>query len=178
MEKGKGLVFWFTGRSNAGKTTLVTKICTVLEKDVRVQILDMDDLRPWLVSGVSFSKNMRRKFFVRIIEIAKILSNQNVTVLVVAVKRYHEFRNLARKSLGDRYHEIYVKCSLETCIKRYPKNFSMKKSLKQIQSHIKIFDFFEEPLSPDFVIDTEHQSVNESLKEIHKFVDSLILKRY
>ena len=176
-DKDKGLVFWFTGRSNAGKTTLVTKICTVLEKDVRVQILDMDDLRPWLVSGVSFSKNMRRKFFVRIIEIAKILSNQNVTVLVVAVKRYHEFRNLARKSLGDRYHEIYVKCSLETCIKRYPKNSLMKKSWKKIQSHIKIFDNFEEPLSPDFVIDTEHQSVNESLKEIHKFIDSLILKR-
>jgi len=176
-DKDNGLVLWFTGRSNAGKTTLVTKICPVLQKDIRVQILDMDDLRPWLVSGVSYSKNVRRKFFTRIIEIAKILSNQNVTVLVTTVKRYNEFRNITRKSLGDRYYEIYVKCSLETCIKRYPKNSTMKKSWKKIQSHIKIFDNFEEPLSPDLVIDTEHQSVNESLKEIHKFVDSLILKR-
>ena len=176
-DKDKGLVLWFIGRSNAGKTTLVTKICPVLQKDIRVQILDMDDLRPWLVSGVSYSKNIRRKFFTRIIEIAKILSNQNVTVLVIAVKRYNEFRNISHKSLGDRYHEIYVKCSLETCIKRYPKNSTMIKSWKNIQSHIKIFDNFEEPLSPDLVIDTEHQSVNESLKELHKFVDSLILKR-
>jgi adenylylsulfate kinase len=171
MEK-EGIVFWFTGRPGSGKSTLINSIKLELKKQHNLEILDGDELREWLSPEAGFSKEGRERHIRRVIRISEILSRNGIVVLVSLVSPYRKIREEARNFLGDSFNEIFVKCSLETCMKRDPKGHYAKAIKGEIKDMTGIQDSYEEPLNPELVLDTENNSIEESLKPLLKFIKS------
>src|SRR5437660_1027205 len=158
MEK-KGIVFWFTGRPGSGKTSLINSILPDLKRQHKVEVLDGDELREWLSPEAGFSKEGRERHIRRVIRISDILSRNGVTVIVSLVSPYIKIREEARNFLGASFREIFVKCSLETCIKRDPKGHYAKAVKGEIKNMTGIQDSYEEPLNAELVLDTENKSI-------------------
>lgn len=171
MEK-KGLVFWFTGRPGSGKTALVKAIAPILQKQCKVEILDGDELRQWLSPEAGFSKEGRERHITRVIRISEMLSRNGITALVSLVSPYRKIREEARNFIGDSFREIFVKCSLETCMKRDPKGHYAKALKGEIKDMTGIQDSYEEPLNAELVIDTEKHSMEESVRILIDFIKS------
>jgi len=66
----KGLVFWFTGRTSSGKTTIINAISPMLKQKWKVEILDGDELRSWLSPKEGFTKEGREQHIRKVIRIA------------------------------------------------------------------------------------------------------------
>jgi len=166
----KGLVFWFTGRPGSGKSTIINSIFSTLQQNGPVEILDGDELRIWLSPEAGFSKEGRERHITRVIRISDMLSRNGILVLVSLVSPYRKIREEARKFIGDNFKEIFVKCSIETCVKRDPKGHYSKAIKGEIKDMTGIQDVYEEPLSADLVIDTEKLSLEESKKLVLDFI--------
>jgi adenylylsulfate kinase len=169
MEK-KGIVFWFTGRPGSGKTTIINTIIENIKKQQKVEILDGDELREWLSPEAGFSMEGRERHIRRVIRISEILSRNGVVVLVSLVSPYRKIREEARNFLGASFKEIFVKCSLETCMKRDPKGHYAKAIKGEIKNMTGIQDSYEEPINPELVLDTENKSVEESVQILMNFI--------
>ena len=164
----KGFVVWLTGLPASGKTTVGRKLAEILRsKGYKVEVLDGDEVRKGLSSDLGFTKEDREKHLKRVIWVSKLLKKHGIIVVDCFVSPYRYIRDYARKEIGD-FVEVYVKCSLETCIKRDPKGLYKKALAGEIKHFTGIDDPYEEPLSPDVVVDTEKQSVEENAKAILK----------
>lgn len=169
MQK-RGLVLWFTGRPGSGKSTIINSIISTLLQNGQVEVLDGDELRTWLSPEAGFSKEGRERHIIRVIRISEMLSRNGILVLVSLVSPYRKIREEARQFIGDNFKEIFVKCSIETCVKRDPKGHYSKALKGEIKDMTGIQDVYEEPLSADLVIDTEKLSVEDSKKLVLDFI--------
>lgn len=174
--KERGIVFWFTGRPGSGKSSLVNMIEPILKKQYKIQILDGDELRQWLSPEAGFSKEGRERHITRVIRISDMLSKHGIIVLVSLVSPYRQIRDEARKFIGDAFREIFIKCSLETCVKRDPKGHYAQAVKGEIKNMTGIQDVYEEPTNPDLLIDTEKETLDESSKRVLEFIKSELAK--
>lgn len=173
MNKKKGLVVWFTGLPCSGKTTLSRKTEKYFQdKNLPVQRLDGDLVRKTISSDLSFSKKDRDTNIKRISYVSQMLAQNGVNVVVAFVSPYQKMRDFAR-SLCDRgnFFEIYVKCSVEKCIKRDLKGMYAKALRGETKDFTGVQDPYEEPKNPDLVIETEKESEEESEKKIFDFLE-------
>jgi adenylylsulfate kinase len=166
---GKGFVVWLTGLSGSGKTTIARSLQSQLQElGLRVELLDGDEVRKQLSPDLGFTKNDREMHARRVVYLSRLLARNGIVTLVSLIAPYRSFRDYARKEIGD-YVEVYVKTSLETCIKRDPKGL-YKKALKgEITDMTGVQDPYEEPANPELVIETERLTVEESADHLlHK----------
>ena len=92
----KGFTLWFTGLSGSGKSTLATAVEEVLlERGLRVEILDGDEVRTNLSKGLGFSKEDRDTNIRRIGYVCNLLSRNGVAAVSAAISPYRERRRLA-----------------------------------------------------------------------------------
>lgn len=171
MER-EGIVFWLTGRPGSGKTSLINSVIQDLKKQHKVEILDGDELREWLSPEAGFSKEGRERHIRRVIRMSEILSRNGIVVLVSLVSPYRKIREEARNFLGNDFREIFVKCALETCMKRDPKGHYAKAIKGEIKDMTGIQDSYEEPLNAELVLDTENKSLEESARILLNFMKS------
>jgi adenylylsulfate kinase len=171
MEK-KAEVFWFTGRPGSGKTTLINAIIPILKKQKKVEVLDGDELREWLSPEAGFSKEGRERHIRRVIRISEMLSRNGIVTLVSLVSPYKMIRGEARNFIGNSFKEIYVHSSVETCVKRDPKGHYAKALKGEIKDMTGIQDSYEEPSNPELVVNTEKQTVEESVQSVLNFINS------
>lgn len=116
------LIFWLFGRSAAGKTTLSSLLCDeVRSRGIPVLALDGDQLRAGLSSDLGFSAEARTENHRRLAEIARLVSDQGTVVVVASMAPLKRHRDLANEILGARVRWVHVDASLETCIRRDPK---------------------------------------------------------
>jgi adenylyl-sulfate kinase len=168
----KGIVIWLTGLSGSGKSTLADglKNNLILNK-TPVCVLDGDNIRHGLNSDLGFSDKDRIENIRRVTEIALILRDAGITVIVALISPFRQMREFARTKVGrDRFFEIYVKATLETCISRDPKGLYKKALNKEIPDFTGISSEYEEPVSADFIIDTEKYNVKESCDRLTEFI--------
>ncbi len=182
-------VFWFTGRTCSGKTTLTKKLEKILEKDFSNQVIDGNEDVTKL-GGPEFRKKQHDAFIKKVVSLANDFSKQNELVLVAVVTPKQKHRNYARKMLGNKYHEIYLQCS-DRCLADRMKNRSPADRMKNRKVIIfrKIFRLvlrlyrfnslseihpisYETPLSPDLIINTEKETIDESINNIKNFIHS------
>ena len=105
--------------------------------------------------------------------LAKLLLKHKVPVGVSLVSPYRENRKSARKIINnDRFFEVYVKCSLEKCEQRDVKGMYKKARAGEIKNFTGIDDPYEPPPNPDLVIDTEKQTLEETVQTIKEFLKS------
>ncbi len=162
----KGFTLWFTGLSGAGKSTLAEALQPVLQqRGHNVEILDGDIVRTNLSKGLGFSKEDRDTNILRIGFVAHLLSRNGVAVITAAISPYRDIRDQNRTLIGD-FVEIYTKCSIEELTRRDVKGLYEKAIRGEIKNFTGISDPYEEPISPDVVVDTEKEGVEESLAKI------------
>jgi len=163
-------VVWFTGLSGAGKTTLADRTFEYLKKrGLPVEQLDGDKLRA-IFPNTGFTKTDRIQHIERAGYLASLLEKNNVIVISAFISPYQESRDSVRK-LCNRYIEVYVSASLETCEQRDPKNLYKKARAGEIKNFTGIDDPYEEPLNPDIIIKTDNQTEEESFQQIKKLID-------
>jgi adenylylsulfate kinase len=162
----RGFTVWFTGLSGAGKSTLSEALAPVLrDRGHKVEILDGDVVRTNLSKGLGFSKEDRDTNILRIGFVAHLLSRNGVAVITAAISPYRDIRDQNRHLIGD-FIEVYAKCSIEELTRRDVKGLYEKALRGEIQNFTGISDPYEEPVEPEVVVDTERETVEESLNKI------------
>lgn len=163
-------VLWMTGLPCSGKTTIVKKL---QESIPNLAMLDGDELREWL-SPKDFSKQGRDEHNKKVAHLAKLLLKHNVPVAVSLVSPYIENRENARKVInsGDKFAEVFVKCSLAKCEERDVKGMYKKARAGEIKGFTGIDDPYEAPPNPDLLVDAEHETLEESAQKIKEYLKS------
>jgi len=160
--KAHGFTLWFTGLSGAGKSTLAAAVSAELgRRGIPVEVLDGDEVRQNLSKGLGFSREDRDTNIRRIGYVAKLLTRNGVAVITAAISPYRAIRDEVREAVGT-FIEVYVKASLDECIRRDTKGLYARALAKEIPQFTGVSDPYEEPLSPELVIDTEREEVSES----------------
>lgn len=164
----KACVLWFTGLSGAGKSTLAHAVEEYLHRrGCRTFVLDGDNVRHGLSSNLGFSEADRKENIRRIGEAAKLMMEAGVIVMTAFISPYRADREAVRKLMphGD-FIEIYCKASLHTCEARDVKGLYKKARAGEIKNYTGIDSPYEEPQTPELVIDTERLDLDASVRMV------------
>ena len=162
----KAPVIWLTGIPASGKTTLGLELKNYYEqKGLPVDILDGDEIRKTLSKDLGLSPEDRKEHNRRVIFVAKLLAKNGVTTIVPLISPYRETREYARKELPN-FVEVWIKASVDECIKRDPKGLYKKALAGEITNLTGLQSPYEEPANPELVVDTEKHSVKDSVDMI------------
>ena len=165
-----GFAVWLTGLSGAGKSTISQRLAAELERHGRrVDVLDGDEIRKLLSKGLGYSREDRDANVARIAFVAALLVRHGAAVISGAISPYAQARSAARERIGN-FVEVYVRCSMQELIRRDVKGLYLRALSGELKHFTGISDPYEEPASPDVVVDTEIESVEESVAKILLFL--------
>jgi adenylylsulfate kinase len=170
----KSAVIWFTGLSGSGKSTLAHSVEEELYKlGCRTFVLDGDNVRHGLSSNLTFCDDDRKENIRRIGEAASLMMEAGVVVITAFISPFKKDRNLARQLVpkGD-FIEIFCKSSLETCESRDLKGLYKRARAGEIKNYTGIDSPYEEPNNPELVVNTESESLEESVDKVIDFLKS------
>ena len=170
----KSVVVWFTGLSGSGKSTLAHSVEEELyQLNCRTFVLDGDNVRHGLSSNLTFSNDDRKENIRRIGEAAKLMMESGVIAITAFISPFKKDRNLIRQLLsqGD-FIEIYCKASLEVCESRDVKGLYKRARAGEIKNYTGIDSPYEAPDNPELVIDTDSESLEESVTKVIDFLKS------
>jgi adenylylsulfate kinase len=162
----QGFTIWFTGLSGAGKSTLSHAIEQRLKHHGRnVEILDGDTVRTHLSHGLGFSREDRDTNIKRIAFVCSLLTRNGVACISAAISPYREARAWARQEIGH-FVEVYVKCPLHVCRQRDVKGLYRLVDEGKITHFTGVDDPYEAPEHPELVIETDKETIEESVQRI------------
>ncbi len=171
IKNKKGLVIWFTGLPCSGKTTLSKEIEKYFQdKNLSMQRLDGDVVRETISKDLGFSKEDRNKNIERMSYIAQMLSNNGVNTVSAFVSPYRSMRNFTRE-LCENFIEIYVECDVKECTRRDVKGMYAKANKGEIKDFTGVQDPFEAPDNPELTINTEKETVEDSVKKVINYLE-------
>jgi adenylylsulfate kinase len=164
----RGCTVWMTGLSGSGKSTLANALDAALwERGIRSYVLDGDNIRHGLNKDLGFSPEDRTENIRRIGEVARLFTDAGIINTTAFISPYRADRDQARSVQKDGdFVEVYVRASVEACEQRDTKGLYAKARAGQIKEFTGISAPYEEPERPEVVVDTETQSVEESLAVI------------
>ena len=168
----KSAILWFTGFSGAGKSSLSVAVEKELHKrGIRTYVLDGDNVRHGLNSNLGFSSEDRAENIRRIGEVSKLFVDAGVMTLTAFISPYREDRKMVREMVEDgEFLEIYVKCALEECEKRDPKGLYKKARNGEIKGFTGIDAPYEAPVNPELVVETDKETLRESVLAVLNFL--------
>ena len=171
--KHRGMAFWLTGLSGAGKSTIAHAAEELLfRKDYHVVVLDGDIIRSGLCNDLGFSMDERRENNRRIAELSKIFVRSGSICLCAFISPSAAFRRDARRIIGEEFfREIYVACSIEECERRDVKGFYTKARRGEIGNYTGISSGYEAPRSPECIINTEDASEQDCARRLANFIE-------
>jgi adenylyl-sulfate kinase len=168
-----GFTIWFTGLSGSGKSTLSEIIEQRLQDRGRnVEILDGDVVRTHLSKGLGFSKEDRDTNIKRIAFVCSLLTRNGVVCISAAIAPYRDARAWARQEIGN-FVEIYVDCPLEVCRQRDVKGLYKLVDEGKMKNFTGVDDPYEAPEHPDLVVETDKETVEESVTRILAKLEAL-----
>lgn len=169
----KGVTVWLTGLSGSGKSTVAVAAEQVLVSRGRLAyVLDGDNVRHGLNKNLGFSPEDRTENIRRIGEVAKLFTESGIIVFTSFISPYRADRDLVR-SIHDpgRFVEAYVAADVETCEARDVKGLYKKARAGEIPEFTGISAPYEAPERPELVLDTNRQSVEESVGQLVSFLE-------
>ncbi len=168
----KAVIFWFTGYSGSGKST----IARALEKRLfgegyQTMLLDGDYVRHGLCQDLGFTPTERKENIRRVGEVARLFFEQGSIVLCTFVSPYQADRDFIRSLVPqERFFEVFIDSDIETCKKRDPKGLYQKALQGQINDFTGISAPYERPLKPDITIPSDTITVAESVETLWRFI--------
>ena len=169
----KGFTLWFTGLSGSGKSTLAQECeLALLERGMKVEVLDGDVVRQNLSTGLGFSKEDRDTNIRRIGFVCNLLTRNEVVAIAAAISPYEEIREEVRQLIG-RFMMVYCDCPLEVLKERDPKGLYKKALAGEIKHFTGVDDPYEPPKKPEIVCQTDLESVEKSVENILKTLEIL-----
>jgi adenylylsulfate kinase len=168
--------FWFTGLSGSGKSTLARGLeIKLYQRGFVTKLLDGDNIRQGINSNLGFSETDRTENIRRVAEISKLFLNAGIITICCFISPTQKIRDLARKIIGpENFFEIYVECSVETAEKRDVKGLYGKARSGQIKDFTGINMHYEPPLNPDFILNTDTEDIDRSVRLLYRRIISLI----
>lgn len=162
----KGFTLWFTGLSGSGKSTIANEVEQILlERGMKVEILDGDVVRTNLSKGLGFSKEDRDTNIRRIGFVCNLLTRNDAVAIAAAISPYKSIRDELRKMIG-RFVEVYVECPLEVLTERDVKGLYKKALSGEIKNFTGVSDPYEAPENPEVVVNSCTETVEESVAKI------------
>ena len=168
LNEHRSVVLWFTGLSGSGKSTLAHALEEKLfQKRCRTFVLDGDNVRHGLNSNLDFSEAGRTENIRRISEVSKLMMESGLIVMTAFISPFNKDRCEARELISnDNFIEIYCKATLETCEARDVKGLYKRARKGEIKNYTGIDSPYEEPENPELVIDTDKETLDESVAKI------------
>ncbi len=161
-------VLWFTGLSGSGKSTVASQ----LEKTLHAMgkhtfVLDGDNVRHGLNKDLGFTDADRVENIRRVAEVAKLLTEAGLIVLVSFISPFRSERRMARELFEPgEFVEVFVDAPLEICESRDPKGLYKKARAGQLPNFSGITSPYEAPENAEIRIDTADQTPEQSVEQI------------
>ena len=162
-------IVWFTGLSGSGKSS----IANLLEKRLTAEgkhayILDGDNVRHGLNKDLGFTEAARVENIRRVAEVAKLMADAGLIVLVSFISPFEKERRLAREIAGDiDFTEVYVDTPLEVCEARDPKGLYKRARAGEIKNFTGIDSPFEPPTTAELVLHGAEQEPPVLADQLH-----------
>jgi adenylylsulfate kinase len=168
----KSVILWFTGLSGAGKSTLAHAVEKALfDKGCRTFVFDGDNVRHGLCADLGFSADNRQENIRRIGEMSKLFLEAGVIALTAFISPFQadrdRVRNLVKK---DEFIEIYCKANIKVCEQRDVKGLYAKARRGEIKDFTGISSPYEAPLSPELVLDTGSESLDDCVNKVVNYL--------
>ena len=174
LKNHNSFVVWFTGLSGSGKSTLANMVeRSLFENGIHSFTLDGDNVRGGLNKNLSFTREDREENLRRVAEVTKILIDSGCVVLASFISPLISDRLLIKEIIGKSdYIEVFVNTSLDVCEKRDIKGLYKKARRGEISNFTGIDAPYEIPISPDLIINTEQENLEESVENLLQFIES------
>jgi bifunctional enzyme CysN/CysC len=144
---------WFTGLSGAGKSTIAAAVAErLLAANRPVTILDGDEIRRGLNSDLGFSAADRSENIRRVGEVARLMAEAGLVVLVPVISPYRADRDRARAihaAAGLSFVEVFVDTPLDVCEQRDPKGLYARARAGELTGLTGVDDPYEVPEAAD-----------------------------
>ena len=156
-------ILWFTGLSGAGKSTIANIVDRkLMAAGRRVFVLDGDNVRHGLNRDLGFTEADRVENIRRVAEVAKLMADAGLIVLVSLISPYRNERLLAREIAGShRFLEIFVDVPLAVAEARDPKGLYARARAGRIRNFTGIDAPYEPPEAPELVLPTAASAPEE-----------------
>lgn len=173
LHKHKAFLIWFTGLSGSGKSTIANALENELHtRNISTYSLDGDNIRQGINKDLGFSAEHRTENIRRIAEVAHLFVDAGLVTLASFVSPFLKDREDVKKIVGeDKFIEIYVSTSLEECERRDVKGLYKKARKGEITNMTGISAPYEAPIDAELEIDTERQSVEDSVQAILQLIE-------
>ena len=169
----RGVTVWLTGLSGSGKSTIaVAAEKALLARGRHAYVLDGDNIRHGLNKNLGFSPEDRSENIRRIGEVARLFTDAGVIVFTSFISPYRADRDAVRALMdqGD-FVEVHVDASVETCEGRDVKGLYQKARAGEIPEFTGISAPYEAPARPELALDTNGQSVEESVASLVSYLE-------
>jgi adenylylsulfate kinase len=165
-------LIWLTGLSGSGKSTIANELEFYLfSKGIKTFLLDGDNLRLGLNSGLGFSAEDRSENLRRVAEVAKLQIEAGLVTIAAFISPLTSQRERIRNIVGeDNFIEIYINTPLEICIQRDVKGLYQKAIAGEIKDFTGISAPYEVPKNPHLTINTAELNPLESAEKIIEFI--------
>ncbi|MBB4122687.1 sulfate adenylyltransferase subunit CysN [Martelella radicis] len=156
LKAQKPAVLWFTGLPGSGKSTLANTLEKLLHaKGKHTYLLDGDNIRHGLSRDLGFTAEDRVENIRRVAEVARLMADAGLIVLVSFISPFRSERRLAREMMDDgEFIEIFVDTPLEVCAERDPKGLYKKARAGEIENFTGVSSPYEVPESPEVHLHT------------------------
>ncbi|TXL73796.1 adenylyl-sulfate kinase [Vineibacter terrae] len=167
----RGAVFWLTGLSGSGKSTIANgTLRRLFDNGWQVQMLDGDNLRDGLNADLGFAREDRAENLRRTAHVARLLAESGVIVLAALISPYARDRAEARRIVGDGFYEVHVHADVEVCRERDPKGLYSLAASGQVASFTGVSAPYEIPVQADLVLDTTGAAPERSIEALVGYV--------
>ena len=160
-----GTVYWITGLSGSGKTTIGRLLYERLKRQKpEVVFLDGDMLRQVFGDDLGHTLEDRRKSAMRNSGICKLLADQGLDVVCATISMFNSCRQWNRENIPN-YREIYIHVPMDVLIERDPDGLYSRALRGEIKNVWGIDLQAEEPESPDIIISYDSEQKAEQVAE-------------
>ena len=172
LKRQSPLVLWFTGLSGAGKSTIANRVeQRLLEDGLHSALLDGDNVRHGLNRDLGFTDADRVENVRRVAEVARLMTDAGLIVLVSFISPFREERRMARELMGPgEFLEVFVDVPLAVAEARDVKGLYAKARSGQLSHFTGIDSPYEAPEAPELRIDTAACSPDEAADRIMALV--------
>lgn len=174
-----GWAVWLTGMPGSGKSTLACAVARrLLRRHIRAQILSIEMVREVLTPRPTYSEDERNMVYGALVFVAKLLTKNDVNVIIDATANRRRYRDAARRSIRW-FAEVYLQCPVNVCMQREtrrkrrfgaPSGIYLKAKKGATKTVPGLGVPYEEPLSPELRLDTSRVRPSECAEKTVRMI--------